>query len=156
MHKPVQMLAVTMTGLLAGTELCTLVGVHPALRQLPLPAQISAEQELTARLGRVMPLYMVATVAAAGAAAVDWHGEPGFALAASAAGAGVVMIGITVVGNVPLNRRTSAYLPDGEPSEWSAIRRRWRALHAARVLLDVAAFVGLVSAVLADDWAVAR
>lgn len=156
MHKPVQLVAVTMTGLLAGNEVGTLIGMHPALRELPLSAQIQAEQALTAHLGKVMPIYMTGTVLAAVAAAVDWRGEPGFALAVSAAGASVLMLGITLAGNVPVNHQTLAYPRNAAPAGWSAIRRRWEKLHAARVVLDLAAFLALTTAVLGDDWAVAR
>ena len=50
MHKIVQFAAVTMTGLLAGNELGTLIWFHPAVKSLPLPAQIEVEQTLSGRL----------------------------------------------------------------------------------------------------------
>ena len=156
MHNPVQFVAVTMTGLRAGNGLGTLIGMHPALRELPLPAQIQAEQALTAQLGKVMPVYMTGTVLAAVAAAADWRGEPGFALAATAAGASVLMLTVTLAGNVPLNRRSMAYPQNGAATGWSALRRRWGMLHKARVALDLTAFVALTAAVLNDDWSVTR
>ena len=151
MTKAVQFAGVAMTGLLAGNEVATLIGFHPALRVLPLRAEIEAEQALNGRLVKIMPFYMTGTVLSVVAAAVDRRGGRGFPLAAGAAGASALMLGITLVGNVPLNNRTLAYPTDGDAAGWSAIRRRWERLHTARVLLDLTAFAALITAVLADE-----
>lgn len=151
MTKPVQFAGVTMTGLLAGNELATLIGLHPALRGLPLRAEIEAEQALNGRLVKIMPSYMSGTVIAAGAAALDRRGRRGARLAVVAVGASALMLGITLVGNVPLNTRTLAYPTEGDAAGWSAIRRRWERLHTARVLLDLTAFAALTTAALADE-----
>ena len=151
MKKPVQYAGVTMTGLLAGNELGTLIRFHPALEALPLRSQIEAEQALTARLGRIMPFYMTGTVVAAVAAAVDRRGGRGARLAGAAAGASVLTLAITLLGNVPLNERTLGYPADGGSAGWAAIRRRWERLHLARVALDVASFAALTTAALTDD-----
>jgi uncharacterized membrane protein len=121
--------AVLLSGLLAGNELATLLAFHPALRRLPLRSRIEAERALTRRRGAVMPVYLSAPL-----------------LAAAALGA---MLAITLTRNVPLNRRTLAFPPDGDERAWSAIRRPRERLHALRVVLDVAAFACLVAAVAA-------
>lgn len=151
MSRAVRFAGVAMTGLLAGNELGTLIGLHPALRRLPLAAEIEAEQALNARLGKIMPFYMTGTVLAAGATALDRRGERTGPLAATAAGASLLMLGITLVGNVPLNERTLAYPSDGGAEEWAAIRRRWERLHVVRVLLDLTAFAAMTAVALADD-----
>ena len=150
MNKAVQFAGLGMSGLLAGNELATLIGFHPALRALPLEAQIEAERTLTARLGKIMPFYMIGTVASVVAAAVDRRGAPGVRLAGSAAAATGLMLATTLVGNVPLNARTVAYPADGDPAGYRAIRRRWEQLHVVRVLLDLGAFGALASATLAE------
>lgn len=139
-----------MTGLLAGNEVGTLIGSHPALRALPLPTEIEAERAITQHLGRVMPVYMVATLAAAGAAAADRRGERGTRRAAAGASASAAMLAITLIGNVPLNQRTADFSSYGDEQAWNAIRRRWERLHTARVLLDLAAF-GCFTSALADQ-----
>jgi uncharacterized membrane protein len=149
-NRRIQLAAATMTGLLAGNELGTLIGVHPALRALPARAEIEAEQAFTRHLGKIMPLYMTGTLGTAAAAALDRRGEPGFGRAAVGAAASAAMLAITLAGNVPLNKRTMNYPADGEGDAWRAIRRRWERLHAVRVALDLAAFACLASA-LAED-----
>ncbi|RBY80649.1 hypothetical protein DQ238_08790 [Geodermatophilus sp. TF02-6] len=140
MRKSVQLAGLVTTGLLAGNEVGTLMASHPALRSLPLSAEIEAERALTTRLGTIMPFYMVGTVVATTAAAVDRRGAPGSRLAVAAAACTAVMLGITVVGQLPLNARTVAYPPDGDAAGWAEIRRSWERRHVARVLLDLAAF----------------
>jgi len=138
-----------LTGLLAGNEFATLIAVHPALRRIPLSSQIEAEQALTRRLGAIMPVAMSATLIAAIAATVGLVGEAevGFALAAAVALG--VMLAITLIWNVPLNRRTVEFFPAGDERSWSAIRRPWERLHLLRVVLDLLAFACLVAALAA-------
>ncbi len=151
MHRTVQFAAVTMSGLLAGNELGTAIWFHPAVKDLPLPAQIEAEQTISGRLGQVMPFAMTGALTSTIAAAVDRRGEGGSGLAAAAAGASALMLGVTLVGNLPLNARTAAYPRSGDPAGWQDVRRRWERLHTARVLLDLAAFAALTAAVLRDE-----
>ncbi len=151
MRKSVQFAGLAMSGLLSGNELATAIGLHPALTALPLPARIEAERTLTTRLGAIMPVYMTGTVVAVTTAAVDRRGTPGARLAGSAAAATVLMLGITLLGNLPLNARTVAYPPDGGAEGYTDIRRRWERLHRVRVLLDLGAFAALLTAALADD-----
>ncbi len=149
--KKSQFAGLCMTGLLAGNELGTLIGFHPAIRTLPLRSQIESERALTGRLGKIMPFYIVASLIAAGAAAADRRGRPGFSPAMLSAGAIAGMALITVVAELPLNKRTVGYPLDGDAQEWSAIRRRWERFHQARVVLDIIAFSCLAAAALEEQ-----
>src|SRR5215210_7038351 len=51
-----------LAGILTGNEFGGFVGFHPALYRLPTEAHASAEQEITARFGKIMPPFMVATI----------------------------------------------------------------------------------------------
>jgi hypothetical protein len=51
-----------LTGVLAGNEFGGLTGFHPALYRLPTEVHASAEQEITARFGKIMPPFMIATI----------------------------------------------------------------------------------------------
>jgi len=51
-----------LAGMLTGNEFGGFVGFHPALYRLPTEAHASAEQEITARFGKIMPPFMVATI----------------------------------------------------------------------------------------------
>lgn len=58
------------------------------------------------------------------------------------------MLAITLLGNMPLNRRIEAATSDTNPEHWWTLRRRWDALHRYRVPLEIAAFTALVTGVL--------
>ena len=60
--KAVRFANLFLTGVLTGNEFGGLVGFHPALYRLPTEAHASAEQEITARFGRVMPPFMIAAI----------------------------------------------------------------------------------------------
>jgi len=139
-------LGVVLSGLLAGNELATLIGLHPALRRIPLRSRIEAEQALTRHLGAIMPVYMTATLVAAVATTVALVGETGFGYALAAAVALGVMLAITLSRNVPLNARTLEFPLEGDELAWTDIRRPWERLHALRVGLDLVAFASLVAA----------
>ncbi len=134
-----QVPAVLLTGALFGHELGTL-SVHIALFRLPAVEHLDAEQKINAILTRVMPVFMVATFVAVAAAALAGEGDVRrFDLAAAAAIA--AMLGITFVGNIPINIRTMALGPDLDADEWRAMRTRWNRFHMMRIALDAAAFV---------------
>jgi uncharacterized membrane protein len=92
---------------------------------------------------------MTVTLLAAIAAAVALAGEDGFGFALAAALALGAMLALTLTRNVPLNKRTVAFPPDGDERAWEAIRRPWERLHAVRVVLDLVAFACLVAALAA-------
>jgi uncharacterized membrane protein len=140
---------VVLSGLLAGNELATLIAFHPALNRLPLRSQVEAERALTDLLGRIMPVYMSGTLAAAIAAAFASAGRQDFVFALGAALALGVMLAITLTQNLPLNKRTVEFPLDGGEREWSDIRRRWERLHVVRVVLDVSAFAFMAAALAA-------
>ena len=138
-----QFTALCVTGLLAGNELGTLIGFHPAARTLPLRSQIEAEQAFTARLGKFMPFYIASSLTAAGVAAIHRRGRPGFALSLLSVAATAGMLGITVVAELPLNKQTIDFPLDGDAEDFGTVRRRWERFHKARVVLDLVAFGSL-------------
>jgi uncharacterized membrane protein len=97
----------------------------------------------------LLPVYMTATLAAAIGSAFATAQGSGFAFALTAAIALALMLAITLTQNLPLNKRTVDFPPDGDEREWSDIRRRWERLHVVRVVLDIAAFACLVAALAA-------
>ncbi len=141
-----------LAGVLTGNEFGGLVGFHPALYRLPTDAHASAEQEITARFGRIMPPFMVATIVSF-VPVLSLTGDrrsSRFALAGMLCY--VAMLGVTFLGNMPANRRTL----DLEPrcvsrDEFLSLRRRWDAFHAVRNVLNAAGLAFAILGALADD-----
>lgn len=145
--EPLQFAATLLAGVLAGNELGTLLATHPAVRSLGMRSQVPAEQAVTRRYGVLMPPLMIATLVV-GIAATIGADSQAFTLDLAATVAIGAMIAITLAGNVPVNNRTMAFGGEGSEEEWDRMRRRWERLHAARVILDVAAFACFLLAML--------
>jgi uncharacterized membrane protein len=141
---------VALAGTLTGNEIGSRIAVHPALGELAPAEHVRAEQALTRRYGRVMPVAMTATLASfAPVLALERERtSPRALLGLAGLGSYGAMLALTLTRNVPINRRLLALDPDvpADQDEFRVLRRRWDRLHTARNALDVA---GLACAVLA-------
>ena len=55
--------------------------------------------------------------------------------------AGLASIGVTRMGNVPINIEALSWQPSDPPPDWKASEERWDRFDTVRVLAAVAAFV---------------
>jgi hypothetical protein len=139
-------LAVLFAGLLTGSELTSWGIVHPTLWKLDHRAQVRAEKLIYRRFAGIDPFLMTATVVACFVAAGGLDGSSAM-LALVAGGCYAAMLGITLLGNMPVNVRVFRWDEErGDPGEWRRLRRRWDRLHSVRVVLDSAGFVLIVLA----------
>ncbi len=131
-----------LAGTLAGNEFGGFVGFHPALYRLPTEAHASAEREITARLGKIMPPFMIATILSFVPALSMTRDRRSFRFTLAGMICYVDMLAVTFAGNMPANRRTLDLDPRTVPrDELLALRRRWDGFHAVRNLLNAAGFV---------------
>ena len=149
--KMVRFANLVLAGTLTGNELGTLTGVHPALGGLRPAERVRAEQEVTRRLGAIMPFWMVSTVASSFLSALSSRGKAGFRSTLLGAACFVAMLATTRLGNVPINERVLELDPEQDQQEFAELRKRWDRLHTLRVALDVAGLAFLVSGALAED-----
>jgi uncharacterized membrane protein len=132
-----------LAGMLTGNEFGSWVTVHPALSGLPPQAHMQGEQAVTRRYGRIMPVFMTATIASFFPVLALARDRGSWPLRFSFAGmlCYVAMLAITLTRNVPINRRLLALLPDSTSrEEFLELRARWDRLHTARNLLNMAGF----------------
>jgi hypothetical protein len=140
--------AVVLAGLLTGSELASWGIVHPTLWKLDYTAQVRAEKLIYKRFGSIDPFLMTATTVACFIAASSLR-DRSATLALAAGGCYTAMLGITLIGNMPINLRVLRWDEDrGEPAEWRRLRRRWDRLHNVRIPLDIAGFVLVTLAAL--------
>lgn len=145
-----------LASVLVGNEFGSWVGFHPALGTLQTGAQIQAEQALTRRYGRLMPGLMTATIVSClpllsliqDRRSVAFRGALGGMLSFLA------MLGVTFVGNMPINRRVLALSADAQPADWRALRTRWDRWHTLRNGLNFSGLALLLVSTLADDTVV--
>jgi len=137
--KAIRICNLFLAGVLTGNEFGGLVGFHPALYRLPTEAHVSAEQEITARFGKIMPPFMVATIVSFVPALSLTRDRRSFRFALAGMLCYVAMLGVTFAGNMPANRRTLDLAPGSvSRDEFLALRRRWDGFHAARNALNAA------------------
>jgi hypothetical protein len=149
--KAARFVSLFLTGVLTGNELSGLVGFHPALYRLPTDAHASAEQKITARLGKIMPPFMTATIGSFVPVLSLTRDRRSFRFALAGMLCYLVMLAVTFAGNMPANRRTLELDPKTvSRDEFLALRRRWDAFHAARNVLNAAGLIFAILGTLSD------
>ena len=140
-----------LAGVLTGNEFGGLVGFHPALYRLPTEAHASAEQEITARLGKIMPPFMVATIVSFVPALSLARDRRSLRFTAAGMLCYLAMLAVTFAGNMPANRRTLELDPRTvSRGELLTLRRRWDGFHAARNVLNATGLVFAILGTLSD------
>jgi uncharacterized membrane protein len=127
-----------LAGMLTGNEFGSRVIAHPALRDLEPRTQIDAEQALTRRYGRIMPVFMTTTLASflPLIGLEPDRSSPRSLLTAVGTACYAAMLAITLTRNIPLNNRLLE-LTAQDSQEFHELRARWDRLHTARNLLHV-------------------
>ena len=140
-----------LAGVLTGNEFGGLVGFHPALYRLPTEAHASAEQEITARFGKIMPPFMVATIFSFVPALSLTRDRRSLRFTVAGMLCYLAMLAVTFAGNMPANRRTLHLDPTTvSRGELLSLRRRWDGFHAARNVLNAAGLVFTILGTLSD------
>ena len=140
-----------LAGTLTGNEFGGFVGFHPALYRLPTETHASAEREITVRLGKIMPPFMIATILSFVPVLPMTRDRQAFRFTLTGMICYVAMLAVTFAGNMPVNRRTLDLEPGTVPrDEFLALRRRWDKFHAVRNLLNAAGFVFAIIGTLSE------
>ncbi|CAA9235110.1 MAG: hypothetical protein AVDCRST_MAG77-1223 [uncultured Chloroflexi bacterium] len=153
--KVVRFVNLLLAGVLVGNEFGGWVAVHPALATLPIREHVAAERAVTKRYKAIMPYVMTATIASGllvlGRLARRRSTGQRWQLAGTSCfGA---MLAVTLLGNMPINHRILAAVPEALPADWYALRARWDRLHTVRNVLNVTGFGCLILSTLAGDAA---
>jgi hypothetical protein len=149
MDQAIDLIAVLVTVLLAGSELAIGAFVHPVLSKLQDAAHAEAAKPLARLLGRVMPFWYAAAlllvvVSLLTRASGGWSWWACLASAAFLA----VTVPYSLICLVPLNNRVAALDLSALPGDWKSDRKRWDQYHALRIVILVLASVAIVAAVL--------
>jgi hypothetical protein len=134
------------TALLLGNEFSVGFFIHPSLARVDHRAFIPAIQVFARFFGKIMPVWMVATLLLhLVLVSLTWHWPASHTVfLVCAAVLWLIVIVFSVIGPVPINNRVKAWDTVRLPDDWEAQRRRWDALNAIRVILIGLAFVALL------------
>ena len=106
---------------------------------------------MIANLGGPMAVLMPATLVSAVPVLFvlyRLHRRASFALILVGAALLVVALVITLSVNVPIDYAIAGWTVDTLPSDWTSIRNRWEAYHAARTFISLAGFGSALAALL--------
>jgi hypothetical protein len=136
------------TALLLGNEFSIGFFIHPSLTRAGHQAFLPAIQVFAQFFGRIMPVWMPATLLLHLTLLwLTWRWPANQTIYLIGANIlWVVIILFSVVGPVPINNRVKAWDISDLPKDWEMQRLRWDRLNAVRVLLIVLAFGALLAA----------
>jgi uncharacterized membrane protein len=134
------------TALLFGNEFSVGFFIHPSLARVDHRAFIPAIQVFARFFGKIMPIWMTATLLLhLVLVSLTWHWPASHTVfLVCAVILWIIIIVFSVIGPVPINNRVKAWDIGRLPDDWETQRRRWDALNAIRVLLIGLAFVALL------------
>ena len=139
-----EVVALFVSGLLAGEEFIVRYGIQPALRSLDDRAHVAARVALVRALRVVVPILMLPAAALTFAVlAVDpsaWHW--------AAAVAALAILLFSFPGTVPINMKVIDWTPDAPPANWRAVVTRWERIDIFRSGAAVLTFALLLGAQL--------
>jgi hypothetical protein len=136
----VEILAISVTGILVGAEFAVAAFLNPILGRLPDDERRAARADGARMLGRLMPFWYFAAFALLVAVAVVADSQR--RLVGTGVGLMAVAVLLSVAVLVPINNRIAA----GEVS--TRLVARWDRLHRLRVAILATLFVVLVTGAL--------
>jgi hypothetical protein len=141
-----KVVTVLVVGLMVGVELAVAAVANPIFNRLPRDAALAARGHGARLLGRVMPVWYLASLALGALwVALTWrqhtYAPPATATALLAAS---VVLSVTLL--VPINARAARWSAGDAPPDWRHQLARWDRLHYLRVVLLVGAFALLAAA----------
>lgn len=146
----IAVVAVVVTGLMVGVELCVAAFVNPVLDRLPGDASLAGRADGGRVLGRVMPWWYIASLLLCVLVAVVAHDAASTWAAAAAAVLLVMSVVMSLVVLVPINNRVKIWTPGHEPDDWRDQVHRWDRWHYARVAVILAGFACLTAGAVAS------
>jgi len=145
----IDLIAVLVTGLLAGSELAIGVFVHPVLSRLRDAAHAEAAKPLAHLLGKVMTSwYAAALIVVVLSLLTRTIGTWPWWTCLSSAAFLAVTVPFSLICLVPINNRVAAWDLNALPGDWKSDRKRWDQHNALRIVILVLASVAITAAVL--------
>lgn len=146
----VDVVTLTLAGLVVGNELAFAAIVHPVLYRLPDPVHFAGANAFAKLLGRVMPFWYALVLVLTASLAVLEHQSTGSwpRLIVLSTGLWVLSIVYSITSLVPINNRIASWTEETRPTNWKSFRSRWDQLHRWRVLLLTTAFALLAAGLL--------
>lgn len=150
MMEVLNVVVITVAGLMVGSELTIAAFVHPTLDRLPDNVHLPAASALARVLGRFMPFwYILVFLLTLAEVYIQWHqsGRLRNWIITSAI-LWALASAYSIATLVPINNRIASWEKVAPPADWKTFRCRWDLLHRWRVALLTIAFAFLIVGVV--------
>ncbi|GGB44491.1 DUF1772 domain-containing protein [Fictibacillus barbaricus] len=136
-------LTLVIAGFTACAEFASYALVHPVIRRLPQKLHIRFEQGSLRTYGIIMPVLMPFCVILTVLYVVFSQDLESIELIIRVSCAGMYVLAtiITIIFNVPFNKKIKQWESDNPPTDWKEIRNRWMFFQAIRSWLLLIGFV---------------
>lgn len=144
-----QLVAVLVLGLMAGSELNVAAFAHPTFNRQSLEVHVLVRSSFARLFGRVMPFWMVGSTLLNLLLLLPFEhlNNSAWHLAAIALAIQVFAVLFSLIGPVPINNQIAKWTPQSLPSGWRTEEHRWDLYHWLRTGALVVAFLILVLSV---------
>ena len=146
-----QFVHVFLFALVVGVFWGTWFSLSRSMSSITAPTFLEVGHTMIANLGGPMAVLMPATLLSAVPVLVFLYRlrqRTSFRLMLVGVGLLVVALVMTLSVNVPIDYAIDRWTVDTLPSDWTSIRNRWEAYHAARTFVSLAGFGSALAAIL--------
>ncbi|MGW6589845.1 anthrone oxygenase family protein [Streptomyces globisporus] len=141
-----QIVTTVIVGLLVGVEFSVAFVINRILDALPDDSAQLGRSHGGRMLGALMPFWYIGSLALSAVWAVAGRGEGDAGLVVAAAALLLLSVVMSLLLLVPINNRGKTWTPESRPEDWREQMNRWDRYHYVRVVILVAAFASLVTA----------
>jgi hypothetical protein len=149
MTQILQFLALVLTSLSMGVHFGTWLTEAPMRETQSGPLFIEVQQGRDRVAARIMPILGNAAIVSVAACVFLVRAVPG-ALVLSLMGLASIVgdMAVTLICNVPINKKVQSWSIAAPPPEWAELRDRWENYHTIRTVLIVSGFSLFASSVV--------
>ena len=140
MEKSFELIVLLFAALATGALIVNWIGLGRAMARLSGSAYVEFHQHTNRTFDPYMPIVVIGALAGGVALAVMYgvHSIPGQLAAAGALCYALVLV-ITLLTNLPINKQIAHWSIQNPPREWAQTRARWLRFHVIRTLFSVPA-----------------
>jgi uncharacterized membrane protein len=146
MLSALEVCTIVVVGLMVGVEFSVAFVINPILNALPDDSSQRGRSHGGRMLGAVMPFWYIGSLVLCTVWVIAGWQRPGADLVIIAAALLIVSVIMSLLLLVPINNRGKTWTTENRPEDWKEQMNRWDRYHYLRVVIIIAAFALLATA----------
>jgi uncharacterized membrane protein len=146
MLSALEVCTIVVVGLMVGVEFSVAFVINPILNALPDDSSQRGRSHGGRMLGAVMPFWYIGSLVLCTVWVIAGWQRPGVDLVIIAAALLIVSVIMSLLLLVPINNRGKTWTTENRPEDWKEQMNRWDRYHYVRVVIIIAAFALLATA----------